>query len=280
MAELRRPVISFSTSKGGSGKTTLCIALAGVLANEGGKVAMIDTDPQQSLMEWGQKPGKPDNIDVFSAQDEETLIDLLEACEQSHQVIIIDVQGRVSELGNTAMAWSKLVVIPVQPSAFDAAGAANTIRALSTVARARRADIKYATVMNRMSGAIKSRTAESVMDAFRDGGIPIMGQFIDREAYRIMTASGGTVFTLTKKQAPGLTKAQDESVLFAMDVANMVGLIGKGEGTPPSATTPEQMASALERAGELIENSDGDDSPDRDATLRTKLKEKISGAAA
>ncbi len=280
MAALNRPVISFSTSKGGSGKTTLCIALAGVLAEEGAKVAMIDTDPQQSLMDWGQKAGKPDNIEVFSAQDEESLVDHIEACQRSHHVTIIDVQGRVSELGNTAMAWSQLVIIPVQPSAFDASGAANTIRALATVQRVRRAEIKYATVMNRMSGAIKSRTAESVMEAFRDGGIPIMGKFVDREAYRIMTASGGTVYTLTKKQAPGLDKARDECAIFALDVAEMVGLIRKGEGVPPAATNPTEFAEALERAHAVIEQDSDAEGPKRDSELKKTLNRKLGEAAA
>ena len=268
---MSRPIISFSTSKGGSGKTTLCIALAGVLADEGGRVAMIDTDPQQSLTEWAAKPGRPETIDVFSAQNESDLIDLIEACQKTHHVTIIDVQGRVSELGNTAMAWSKLVVVPVQPSAFDATGAANTIRALATVQRVRRTQIGYAIVMNRMSGAIRSRTAKAVASAFEEGHIPVMGHFLDREAYRVMTASGGTVFTLTDAQAPGLEKARKESQLFALAVSQRVGLLAASEEAPAAPPSREAITGAFERADAHVSAGVDDSSPHLDDELTTAL---------
>ena len=277
MVSLSRPVVSFSTSKGGSGKTTLCVALAGVLAEEGARVAMIDTDPQQSLFEWSQKPGRPDAIDVFSAENEDRLCDVIEQCQATHHLTIIDVQGRASELGNTAMAWSKLIVVPLQPAAFDAAGAANTIKALKTLERARQTQLRYATVMNRLSGAIRSRTADAVREALQAGGVPVAGHFLDREAYRVMTASGGTVFTLTDRQAPGLAKARAESQLFALEVAKLIGLANQGQGASPSQTTETQVAGAVRDAGAAAEAA-GEGAP-LDETLDARLDEKIGAAA-
>lgn len=225
MTQQRHPVIALSTSKGGAGKTTMSIALAAVFADWGYKIAMIDTDPQQSLMDWAQKPGKPDLIDVFSAEDEDALIDLIEACKKSHQMTLIDVQGRVSELGNTAMAWADLVLIPVQASAFDAAGASNTIATIRRVERARRTEIPFSTVLNRVPAAIASRTLLSVREAFDESGIEILTSLVDREAYRVMTAAGGTIYTLDKSQAPGLDKAKLECETLAIAVSAKLGLI-------------------------------------------------------
>lgn len=252
MPRLKRPVISFSTSKGGAGKSTLAIALAGELANEGGKIAIIDTDPQQSVAKWARKPGKPEEIDVFPALEEDSMIDLIEECQSTHHVTIIDVQGRVSEIGNTAMAWSHLVVIPLQGAGMDADGAVETVKNVRKVERARAAEIPYATVLNRVSGAIRSRTGDSVRTEFEQHNIPILGTVLDREAFRVMTTAGGTQHTLTKADAPGLPKAQADTAALALAISEEVGLVKRGAGTKASDTTDEEVAAAVQAAGTVI----------------------------
>jgi len=42
------PVISFANPKGGTGKSTSALILALELAHRGGKVALIDCDPNQA----------------------------------------------------------------------------------------------------------------------------------------------------------------------------------------------------------------------------------------
>ena len=45
-------VLTIASSKGGPGKTTVCMLLAGRLARDGLRVAMLDADPAQALMRW------------------------------------------------------------------------------------------------------------------------------------------------------------------------------------------------------------------------------------
>ncbi len=61
------PVISFANPKGGSGKTTSALLLAGELASSGGTVAIVDADPEQWISQWAAMPGKPANITIISA---------------------------------------------------------------------------------------------------------------------------------------------------------------------------------------------------------------------
>ncbi len=55
------PVIVFASSKGGAGKTTACVTLAGELARQGKdkniKVSLIDADPNQHSAKWALKEG-------------------------------------------------------------------------------------------------------------------------------------------------------------------------------------------------------------------------------
>ncbi|EBX6498264.1 ParA family protein, partial [Salmonella enterica] len=57
-------VISFLNPKGGSGKTTGTINVSTCIAKNN-RVAVVDTDPQQSLANWNK--AEKANFDVFTA---------------------------------------------------------------------------------------------------------------------------------------------------------------------------------------------------------------------
>ena len=46
-------VIAVCNQKGGSGKTTMAINLAGAFAAEDKRVLLLDLDPQSSALDWG-----------------------------------------------------------------------------------------------------------------------------------------------------------------------------------------------------------------------------------
>ena len=59
------PIISFANPKGGAGKTTSALLLAGELAGKGSRVVLIDADPERWISQWGRLPGKPDEIEII-----------------------------------------------------------------------------------------------------------------------------------------------------------------------------------------------------------------------
>ncbi|GAA3273894.1 hypothetical protein GCM10020258_51280 [Sphingomonas yabuuchiae] len=71
-------VVAFVSPKGGVGKTTAALLLAGEIADQGGKVRIIDADPNQPLQAWSEMPGRPDNISVVSCRSENDIGDLIE----------------------------------------------------------------------------------------------------------------------------------------------------------------------------------------------------------
>lgn len=58
MTEKKRNIISFMNMKGGVGKTTVCINIAGQLAKMGKSVLIIDIDPQMNASQYLLEPNK------------------------------------------------------------------------------------------------------------------------------------------------------------------------------------------------------------------------------
>lgn len=218
-------VISVATSKGGAGKTTLCIALASAFAHAGGKVALIDTDVQRSLTAWGQAAQLPPGMEVLTeTADEDKLMDLIDATKKTHHLTIVDVQGTKNTMAYTAMGWSDLIIVPLKPSSFDAAAAFETIQAILKVSRNRGEKIDFLAALNCLSPAIASRTAKSVRKNFAENDLELVHALCEREAFRSISAYGGSLFDLSDKQAPGLRQAREEALAFAQMIAERLGI--------------------------------------------------------
>ena len=71
------PVVSMVSSKGGAGKTTTALIIAGEIASAGRRVILVDADPNQPLVAWADRPGKPDNIQVVIDESAETIVDTI-----------------------------------------------------------------------------------------------------------------------------------------------------------------------------------------------------------
>ena len=118
--------ISILSQKGGAGKTTLAINLAGVAEATGKQAVIIDLDPQASAKAWYDRRGKESPV-VISAQAV-VLADVLRtAAEHGADVAIIDTAPHSETAALAAGKAADLILVPCRVSYVDLKAIETTI---------------------------------------------------------------------------------------------------------------------------------------------------------
>jgi chromosome partitioning protein len=146
-------VIAVAQQKGGSGKTMLAAQLAVALA-EGGRIAVLDIDPQGSLTIWGKlradapKAGAKITCVATAGWRLTTELDKLKA---AHDFVLIDTPPVIDTDARRAIRAADLVLIPLNPSPPDLWAAEGTLKLAAEEKR------KTALVFNRAPAASRLR---------------------------------------------------------------------------------------------------------------------------
>lgn len=213
------PIISFANPKGGAGKTTSALLLAGELASRGARVAIIDADPEKWISQWGRLPGKPENLTILGDVTEDSIVDQIETAAEDAQFVIVDLEGTASLMVANAIGMSDLVIIPTQGASMDAKGAAKTIKLIRNQERMARRPILHSVLMTRTSAAVMSRALKNVREQMDKAGIDVFQTaIVERAAYRDIFDFGGVLADLSTEQVSNVEKARDNAREFAGEV--------------------------------------------------------------
>jgi chromosome partitioning protein len=133
--------IALASAKGGSGKTTLAIALGIAAMEDGERPYMIDLDPQGSLRNWhGRRRQDDPPVDRIDAARLGAAIAGLPG--HGFTLAIIDTVGIETAATTEAMRAADLTLVPCRPSTLDLEAARPTLTALMRIGAS------YALVLN------------------------------------------------------------------------------------------------------------------------------------
>ena len=112
-------IVAIASQKGGAGKTTLTLAIAGVAMAAGRTVVILDMDPQASASAWAdQRGGEPAPIvDGVGAQRLQKAIDQAKAL--GTDLILVDTAPSTDPAALAACRVADQILIPCRPGYFD-----------------------------------------------------------------------------------------------------------------------------------------------------------------
>ena len=110
-------LIAFTNTKGGVGKSTLASHLALWLFDKGYRVALLDTDEQETAARW-VRSAEP-AMTVVTATEMEAIQAARSELLLTHDVLVADTPGKESDAARTVTLLCDLAIVPLQPSKPD-----------------------------------------------------------------------------------------------------------------------------------------------------------------
>lgn len=179
--------ILVANAKGGSGKTTLATNLAGYLASKQQSVILADLDRQQSATQWLKR--RPENAPAIYAADSRQAADW---------IVTDSPAGLRDEKLADAVKQADMVIVPIQPSAFDIGAATDFLNVLI----AEKAIRKHKTFVGLVGSRVNSRThaALGLAEFMTETGLPVLAYLRNSQVYTTAAEQGLSIFEMRPSQ--------------------------------------------------------------------------------
>lgn len=181
----RMYVITFANPKGGSGKTTSAMLLAEQIALSGGRVSILDLDPNANILAWseGRKAeGRDVPFSVYARPQAEDTVELIDQLSGETDYLIIDLEGSKDQIVTFALSRTDLCIIPLDGSPMEARQAAAAVRLIQTTSSMIRAPIAYSLLFTRTNAAFQTTDERDVRQEMEINNIPTLPTRIAKRA--------------------------------------------------------------------------------------------------
>lgn len=181
-------VLTIASSKGGHGKTTVAMLLAGSLAAEGRRVVALDADPTEAFSRWAANAYEGPAFETHAEADETRLAHLIDLKAGAADVVIVDTAGFGNRAAAVAMTSADAILVPTLSGEADITEAEKTVRFAEGLARAARREIPTAVLLNKVR---RTQLARHAAREIESAGLPrLAASLSDLVAYGELSYSG------------------------------------------------------------------------------------------
>jgi chromosome partitioning protein len=196
--------ILIANPKGGSGKSTLSVNIAGYLANRGQRVAMLDLDRQQSSALWlATRPADLPPIHTLDSKKDPG--------HTNDWLVIDSPAGLHGKNLSYAIKLAHKIVVPVAPSLFDLKASQDFLKTLAEEKTVRRNKCSVGIVGMRME--MRTKAAWALEHFLTTLDLPILAYLRETQVYVNAAFEGKSLFDLP----PHLAQRDIEQWAFLLD---------------------------------------------------------------
>jgi chromosome partitioning protein len=183
-------VIAIAGQKGGTGKTTVAIALAAEWMHRGQRVLLVDADPQLTARTWSEVASEQQRPCPTTVHMGANLWqpDQLPRLAANFDMVLIDTPPRLGEVQRAALMISDMVLLPCGPSTHDTWALAASLELINQ-ARSLRPEMQAAVLLTRkVASTVIGREAREVLTST---GLPVLATELGyRTDYQEASAAG------------------------------------------------------------------------------------------
>jgi chromosome partitioning protein len=192
---MQAKTVTFTSQKGGSGKTSSLMCVCGDLVDRGFRVLVGDMDEQQTAYRWAHCAEKPFPATVISLAGivDDIYGKVSEQLENFDFILLDTPPSTASPVVHAALLLSDVAIVPVQPAPPDIWSALATATLIAGIQKAN-PRLEARILANRVQRTSLSRM---VLGAMSDFGIPVMRSRLSaRVAYQEAALAGGSLALL------------------------------------------------------------------------------------
>lgn len=192
---MKAKIIAVLNCKGGSAKTSVCMAISASLSQRGNRVLVVDSDTQGSSLAWSAAAGKiPFPATVISLASYGAKIHReLQRHVENYDYILVDTPPSLeAPVNQSVLCVAALCIIAQQSSPTDL-WAARGVKTLIEFARTINPDLKACMVLTRV---VRTSLSKAIMRELESFGFPILAtRMHNRTAYQEAAIAGSGVTT-------------------------------------------------------------------------------------
>ena len=211
-------IISVTNQKGGSGKTTVAMQLAGALSRRKNvstkkinRVMVVDADPQGTATRWAASASDdmpfPASVIGLSAASEKVHREVKKFIDD-YDIIIIDCPPAAdSPIPQSALLVSDLALVPIIPSPLDMWAAVGIKQVILNVGSINE-DLQARLVLNQCQP--QTTLAQECLEILPEFGIDMTKSIIkQRQVYRQSAVFGQTVYDFGSRAKDAVTEIDE-----------------------------------------------------------------------